>query len=340
MKNDFEARAEARQQTLLKPPGSLGRLEELAIRLSAAQASDTPQSRPAACLLFAADHPVTKHGVSPYPSAVTATMVSMFARGMAASTVMAKHLGVPVTVIDVGVDTPYEVASCVPGVSHERANAEALRNAGDLRTGEAMSVQALSAALSAGDMAVQNLPVDTKVLLLGEMGIGNTTPAAAVYAGLLGLSAEEATGRGTGADDGILKTKIAVVADALATLQARDPMTVLRQVGGREIAALVGAIRSARARGIAVVVDGFIVGAAAAVYLRMLADSEAEHGLFFSHTSHERGHARALSVLGAKPYLDLQMRLGESTGALALLPLLDLACALHNGMATFADAGL
>jgi nicotinate-nucleotide--dimethylbenzimidazole phosphoribosyltransferase len=336
----YGERARARQNTLLKPPGSLGKLEELAVRLCTLQQTETPRSRGAACVLFAADHPVTKHGVSPYPSAVTATMVRMFLEGRAASTVMAKHLGTSLAVVDVGVQTEYDARAKNEGTTLVRCTDPQLKEAGDLRIGEAMSEACLNAALAVGRQTVRTLPSETSVLLLGEMGIGNTTPAAAIYGALLGLSAETATGRGTGADDAMLRTKIAVVRDAIASVgSGASAMRILQCVGGREIAALVGAMQEAYERRIAVVVDGFIASAAATVVMKLETRAE-ESGLFFSHLSKEQGHVHAMNAIGVAPYLNLEMRLGEATGALSLLPMLDLACALHNGMGTFQDAGL
>jgi nicotinate-nucleotide--dimethylbenzimidazole phosphoribosyltransferase len=334
---NWDVRASERQNALLKPPGSLGRLEELAIRLADLQRTDTPQARGAACLLFAADHPVTVHGVSPYPSAVTASMVEMFCRGKAASTVMARTLGIPVTVFDVGVDTPYVAPQCAPGVRHVRIESPELRAAGDLRHGQAMSQETYHVALEAGRMAVRALPEDTRVLLLGEMGIGNTTAAAALAGALCSLSAEQITGRGTGAPDAMLAVKQAVVADALATVRDAAPTEVLRRVSGREISALVGAIQEAEQRRLAVLVDGFIVGAAALGAVALGVDARV---LLFSHRSHEQGHTRILAHLGVEPLLNLSLRLGEATGALTAFPLLELACAVHNEMGTLAELGL
>ena len=237
--------ARRRQDQLTKPRGSLGALETVAVALAGLQGTERPHSRPAAALLFAADHPVTKHGVSAYPAEVTAAMVCNFVNGGAAASVLCRSLGVPLEVVDVGVDTPYDAptSSEVRIVRAPRAGV-----AGDLRTEDAMDDAAFRAAWDAGRAAVDRLAPGTKLVVLGEMGIGNTTPAAAVAAALLPIDANSAVGSGTGVSPDGVRLKAQVVADALGRLGPdTTPLETLRKLGGRELTALAGA--AARAGG-------------------------------------------------------------------------------------------
>ncbi|WP_437502717.1 nicotinate-nucleotide--dimethylbenzimidazole phosphoribosyltransferase [Sorangium sp. So ce1099] len=327
--------ARARQDALTKPRGSLGALEELAVTLAGIQGGP-PASRPAAAVLFAADHPVTRHGVSAYPAEVTAAMVANFVRGGAAASVLCRHLGVELRVVDVGVAHPYERVDSDLAGALLRRDPVADDPIFDLRVEDALSEAVYERALRAGAAEIDALGGDTRVVLLGEMGIGNTTAAAAMAALLLGLAPEDVVGAGTGVAGDALSRKIEVVRDAVRRVQRADPRSVVRAVGGKEIAALVGAMARAIERRMAVLVDGFIVSAAALALVRMAPGARA--GMIFAHRSAERGHARVLSALGARPLLDLEMRLGEASAALAALPLLDAACALHAGMATFESA--
>lgn len=334
---DAEAMGEARrrQGALTKPPGSLGLLEELAVTLAGAQAAALPSARPAGALIFAADHPVTRHGVSPYPSEVTAAMVRNFVSGAAAASVLARARGVPLHVVDVGVRWPD--ASAPPAAEGFVREAVAGAPAGDLRVEDAMSPDVFEACREAGRRAATRLSPGLRVLVLGEMGIGNTTAAAAVAAALAGLAPEEAIGAGTGADLEMRARKAAVVRDALARLGGeRGALEVLRKVGGRELAALTGAAEAAAERGAVVLVDGFIVTAAMLALVR--ARPSVRPRLVFAHRSAERAHGALLARLEARPLLDLGMRLGEGSGALAAFPLLEDACALHREMATFDEA--
>ncbi len=328
-------RAQARQAVLTKPAGSLGTLEQIAIQLAGFQGSDTPVGRPAAAILFAADHPVTAHGVSAYPSEVTAAMVQNFVAGGAAASVLCRRLGIPLRVVDVGVAHPYDVSSAKGDVTFRRADVASL-GAGDIRTEDAMTQEVYESALAAGGREVDELPGDTRIVVLGEMGIGNTTVAAAVAAALIDCDPADIVGAGTGVASDTLANKIDVVRDAANRARGREPHEIVRIAGGREIAALIGAAARALERRIAILVDGFIVTSAMLALVHM--HGQARHGLLFAHRSHERGHARLLQALDAHPLLDLSMRLGEGSGALSALPLLDLACTLHNEMATFADA--
>ncbi len=344
---DGRAREGARDRDaqLTKPPGSLGRLERLAQTLAAIQSSSHPSSRPAATLIFAADHPVCRHGVSAYPQAVTAAMMQNFLCGGAASSVMARHLGVALRVVDVGVENPYDVPTChdtTPAAERDGWEPSLLRHdaaatvAGDIRVEDAMSAQTFELALRAGRDAVDELPPDTRVVALGDMGIGNTTPAAAIACSILGATPETVTGHGTGLDRSRLLAKIDVVRDAAARAERCGPLEVLRKVGGREIAALTAAIIRSAERRIVALIDGVIVTAAALVATRF--EPQVVDYLVFAHRSREPAHGAMLETLGVQPLLDLDFALGEATGALSALSLLDLACVIHRDMATFADA--
>jgi nicotinate-nucleotide--dimethylbenzimidazole phosphoribosyltransferase len=367
-----EEAARVHQAQLTKPTGSLAELEGVAITLAAIQGSARPLARPAEALLFAADHPIAAHGVSAYPPEVTAQMVNNFVAGGAAASVLCRHLHVPLTVIDVGVNR--SAATSIPPpppapprrradeppagerarrqqAEHvayreqlERAGVRLVRDPvadereGDLREAQAMSAPTFERAVAAGVAAVDRLAEGTRVVILGEMGIGNTTCAAAVAAALLERDGAELTGRGTGVDDDALERKRAVVQRAAALVRGQPAARVLAAVGGRELAALAGAIGRAAERRICVLVDGFIVSTAALAAVR--ATPAIRPYLLFAHRSAEPGHHLVLDALAARPLLDLGLRLGEGSGALAAFPLVELACALHAEMATFASAGV
>ena len=317
-----------------KPPGSLGRLETLAAELGVARGSTRPDVDPARIVVFAADHGVAADGVSAFPQEVTAQMVGNFVAGGAAVALLGRAVGATLEVVDVGVAADLDG---LDGVVHDKV----APGTANLRTAAAMSHEALDAALECGRRAtVRAAEAGARTLLLGEMGIGNTT-AAAVLTGLCcERGAEAVTGRGTGLDDAALERKRAVVADALSRLAgvADDPRECLREGGGLEIAALAGAMLEAPAHRLVVVVDGYIVTAAALVACRLR--PLVRRQLVFAHRSAEPGHALALEALGAAPLLDLGLRLGEGSGAVLALPLLRAACTVLAEMATFAEAGV
>ena len=328
--------AEQRQSKLTKPPGSLGRLEDLAVRMAAWQATPVPQTRPAAALVFAADHPVTRHGISPYPSSVTRAMLDNFVAGGAAASVLSAAHGIPLCVVDVGVATGVTEPVQRGNTTLERDPA-CNRPEGDLRTEDAMTPETFEAAVTAGRAAVQRLPRDLRCLILGEMGIGNSTAAAAVCAALIGGDPDTLVGAGTGSHGQALERKRRVVRDALTRVGSNlGPREALRRLGGRELAALYGAMRQALEHRVVVVIDGFIVTAAALPLL--LEHPEARAGLVFAHRSDEQGHDQVLDTMGVRPLLYLGMRLGEGSGALVAFPLIEQACRLHRSMATFASA--
>ncbi len=318
-----------------KPPGSLGQLEMLALELGLAQRTTSPAVDPARIIVFAGDHGVASDGVSAFPAEVTAQMCANFASGGAAVAVLARSVGAQLEVVDVGVASDI---SHIEGIVH----AKVARGTDNLRTTAAIADEAsLEQALQVGRETVRRaVGEDIRCVALGEMGIGNTTSAAVLTALLCRGDAHVATGRGTGLDEAGLASKRVVVEQAIerVAVHADDPRECLRQVGGFELAALVGAMLEAPAHGIPVVVDGFIVTAAALVACRM--DATVRPQLVFAHRSAEPGHALALATLDARPLLDLDMALGEGSGAALALPLLRGACAILREMATFADAGV
>ena len=328
-----------------KPPGSLGTLEAVAIRLAALQGTLRPRIDPARAVVFAADHGVTSERVSPYPSAVTAQMVRLFARGGAAVTVLARAAGCAVEVVDVGVDA--DLLDVQGDGGAEVVHAKVRCGTRNLAREPALTSGERDAAMAAGRAAARRAQADgIRTLLLGEMGIGNTTAAAALLSALTGHAPAETVGRGAGVDVAGLERKRAVVAKALerhaASADGGDVAAALASLGGLEIAALVGAILEGARLGLALVVDGFIVTVAALAAVRL--EAAAAQGLFFAHRGAEAGHALALDACAAagceaRPLLALDLRLGEASGAVAALPLLRPACALFE-MATFAEADL
>lgn len=355
---EAEKVARAHQRELIKPPGSLSGLEDIAVALAAMQGQGRPSVRPAEALLFAADHPVVGHGVSISSSAVTAQMVASFLSGGAAASVLCRRLGIPLTVVDVGVANPVNVpeprlAKEESGPTRarreqaehvayreqlERAGVQLFRDPvaddpeGDLREARAMSPHTFERAVAAGVAAVDRLPEDTRLLILGDIGIGNSTCAAAVAAALLDLDGAELVGPGSGFTDESLARKRAVVRDAALLVRGKSPAQILASVGGRELAAIAGAVGRAAERRICILVDGFIVSAAVLAAVR--AAPSIRPYLLFAHASTEPGHRMVLKAMQARPLLDLGLRLGEASGALTAFPLLELACALHNEMST------
>jgi nicotinate-nucleotide--dimethylbenzimidazole phosphoribosyltransferase len=327
--------AEERQAQLTKPPGALGRLERLAIELAAMQGAEHPRADTAPIIIFAGDHGVTAQGISAFPSEVTVQMLANFAAGGAAIAVLARTLGQTLTVVDAG--TLAEIA--IPGVLVDKPR----RASRDFSQEAALTPAELAHALACGSRAVARAAAATPdLLILGEMGIGNTTSAAAIVCALTGDDPLAVAGAGTGLDDAGRRHKAEVIAGALKRHGLRagshSPVDVLCAVGGLEIAALSGAIiASAQAR-IPILIDGFIVSAAALAAARI--NPSCRPWMIFSHRSAERGHRIVLDALAAEPLLDLELRLGEGSGAALALPIVRLACALHNGMATFAEAAV
>ena len=327
---------------LTKPPGSLGRLEAIAIWLAGVTGTPRPTVGRKAIVVAAADHGVTRQGVSAYPPDVTAQMVANFVAGGAAINVLAARVGAEVTVVDVGVAGTIPSGPAAPGARGGRLVDRRLRpGTNDLSLGTAMSREEALAAVAVGLEVVGALRRDGVDLVgIGEMGIGNTTAASAVTAALTGASPSDVTGRGTGIDDATHLRKIALVEAALELHRPDpdDPIAVLAAVGGLEIGALVGVILGAVGARIPVVLDGFIT-ASAALLAAALA-SAAPPRMLAAHRSVEPGHVVALRHLGLDPLLDLELRLGEGTGAALAFGLIDASIAIRDEMATFASAGV
>jgi nicotinate-nucleotide--dimethylbenzimidazole phosphoribosyltransferase len=335
------AEAQAHLDHLTKPRGSLGRLEGIAVQLAGITGrADAPLDR-RHIVVFAADHGVTARGVSAYPAAVTPMMVANFVAGGAAINVLARAVGARVTVVDVG------VAADIPATGRGRGGGRLVRarvanGTADLSVGPAMTGTQMRRAIDVGLRTVERLGRQgADIVGIGEMGIGNTTAAAALVAALTGSPAERVTGRGTGVDDDAWQHKVEVVAAAVARHRATgdaDPLATLADLGGLEIAGLVGVILGAVAARNPVVLDGYITGAAALVAER-LAPGLAPR-LVAGHRSVEPGHPVVLERLGLQPVLDLELRLGEGTGAALAMHVVASAVAIRDGMATFAAAGV
>lgn len=303
-----------REARLVKPPGALGELEALSAWLSGWTGRSPPQVTRPLIAVFAADHGVATRAVSAYPQSVTRSVMDTMAAGGAAVSVLARQIGAGLKVYDlaVGLATP------------------------DIVTRDAMDEKACVATMAFG---MEVLAEGTDLLVLGEVGIGNTTVAAALACALLGGRAADWTGPGTGVSGAALDAKIATVDAAVARVAGEsDPLELLRRIGGREFAAIAGAILAARLQRVPVVLDGFAVCVAATVLHRL--DPQALDHCQFGHVSAEPGHRRLLEVLGRRPLLDLGLRLGEGTGAALAVQLIQSAAALHAGMVTFEQAGI
>jgi nicotinate-nucleotide--dimethylbenzimidazole phosphoribosyltransferase len=305
--------ARAHDAILTKPPGALGRLEEIAAHMAAWQGKHPPTVDAPAILVFAGNHGVTARGVSAYPSAVTAQMVANFAAGGAAINQLARVAGATLRVVPLELERP----------------------TADFTAAAAMNERETTAALATGTDAI---PAGADLIAVGEMGIGNTTAAAALAAALFGGSAADWVGPGTGVDDAGLTRKRAAVDAALALHRIDDPLLCLARLGGRELAAMAGAVLEARRRRIPVLLDGYVATAAAAV-LAKARPGALDHCLA-AHCSAEPAHGRLLERLGLQPLLNLNMRLGEASGAALAICLVRAAIACHTGMATFASAGV
>jgi nicotinate-nucleotide--dimethylbenzimidazole phosphoribosyltransferase len=303
-----------RDAALTKPAGSLGRLEEIAAWVAAWQGRRKPVIEKPLVAVFAANHGIAARGVSAFPQAVTRQMVANFSAGGAAINQLCNANGLGLKVFELALEKPTP----------------------DIVVEDAFDEKACAATIAYGMEAVAG---GIDLLCLGEMGIANTTVAAAIFHALYGGAAADWVGRGTGVDDIGLTRKADAVAGAVARIgRGREPLEVLRRLGGREIAAMVGAIVAARMERVPVIVDGFVTTAAAAV-VHAVRPSAIDHCLF-GHRSAEAAHGRALERLGKAPLLDLKMRLGEGTGAALAAGIVKAALAAHNGMATFAEAGV
>lgn len=302
----------ARIDDILRPGGALARLDATAQWVAGWQRTATPLVERPVAIIFAADHGVVSEGVSAYPPEVTGAMLAAFEANKASVSALASVAGATVRAVDVGVGRP----------------------TGNLRVEAAMSPDRFDEVFEAGRAAVRD--VDTDLLVLGEMGIGNTTAAAAVSAALLGPEVSPFVGRGTGIDDTALENKSAVVADAVARVaHLDDPLEILREVGGAELTALAGAYLEARVRSVPVLLDGYIASSPALVLHQL--DAEFIANCRAGHQSAEPGHRLILEHLGLDPLLRLDMRLGEASGAMAAVPLVKMACKLVGDVPTFTE---
>ena len=331
---EISAAARVRQDSLTKPPGSLGRLEQLAVWLASRQASEQPAVERVWISVCAADHGVMEEQVSAFPQVVTGEMLKNFAAGGAAISVLARSLGAELEVINLGVvNDPGEI----PGIRPEQLAPQTA----NMVEQPAMTETQLAAALASGRRASERAwEQEMQLFIAGDMGIGNTTSAAALACAYLGLPPAQLVGPGTGLDSDGVAHKADVVARALKAHPAghSSAIEILRHFGGFEIAAMSGAILHCAQRGLPVLVDGYIASVAALAAVKI--NPGARAWLLFSHRSAEPGHSAVLDALEAEPLLDLGMRLGEASGGAVALPPLRLACELHNNMATFAEAGV
>ena len=328
----LSAVAQAHLDDLTKPQGSLGRLEEIALKYVLATGSLTPVLTKKKICCFAGDHGVALEGVSAFPAEVTPQMVYNMLNGGAAINVLTRHAGADLDVVDMGVNHDFPD---LPGLVKRKVKP----GSANIAIGPAMSEEdALQAVLSGAELAVEAYKAGFHILGTGEMGIANTTPATALYSVLLDVPVESITGRGTGIDDECLKHKIGIIKQAIEVNASRSdtPFGALAALGGYEIAAITGFVLGAASCRVPVVVDGFISSSGAVVALKLC--PAVEDYLFFSHLSNEQGHRVVMQKLGARPILDLDLRLGEGTGAALSMQLIEGALKIYNEMATFSGA--
>jgi nicotinate-nucleotide--dimethylbenzimidazole phosphoribosyltransferase len=330
----LEVEVQKRLDSLTKPQGSLGKLEELVRRICLIQGKVVPRLGRKLLFIFAADHGITEEGVSAYPKTVTAQMTHNFLGGGAAINVLARHYGVDVEVIDVGVDCEFSNARGL-------RNCKVRRGTANFSRGAAMSRLEAIESIEIGIRLVEEAALNPPFLLgAGEMGIGNTSGAAAVLCALTGAAPRDVVGRGTGIDDATWRRKVGAIERGLEVNRPdpKDPLDVLAKVGGLEIGAMTGVILGTAAFHIPMVLDGFITGAAALLAWRLCPN--VHDFLFASHLSTETGHGLLLQALELAPVLDLAMRLGEGTGACMLMGLMEAAAKILGEMATFESAGV
>lgn len=328
-------RVQSRLDLLTKPRGSLGRLEELALRCALITGRERPRLTNKVLFVFCADHGVSAEGVSAYPREVTAQMVHNFLRGGAAISVLARHCGVAVKIVDVGVDHDFDPR--LPGLIRRKIG----YGTANFTRGAAMAREEAVRAVEVGIALTEAAFHDGAQLVgVGEMGIGNSTAAAAVLTACSGIPPEELTGTGTGVSEAVRRRKIAMIRRGLSRNRPdpADPIGVLAHVGGFEIASIAGVCVAGAARNVPVVVDGFI--AAAAAWVACALHPAVKERLIFAHLSAEQGHRRVLEALQVKPLFDLGMRLGEGTGAALGMNLVEAAARLLGEMATFDEAGV
>jgi len=326
--------ARERQDSLTKPQGSLGTLEELSIRLAGIQRTPRPKVSDKVIFTLAGDHGVVEEGVSAYPQEVTPQMVYNFLRGGAAINVLARHAGARVVVVDMGVAADIEAEEGLV----KRKVAYGTRN---MAREPAMTLEQAMQAIEAGiEVFEAELKRGVDLAGVGDMGIGNTTPSAAICSAITGRAPEEVTGRGTGIDDDAWRRKVAVVRRALEVNRPNpeDPLDVLSKVGGFEIAGIAGVVLAAAANRVPVLIDGFIATAGALIAGEL--SPLAREYMIASHLSQESGHRAMLEHLSLKPLLNLNLRLGEGTGAALAMGIVEASARIINEMATFAEAGV
>ena len=328
------AKAKERQNVLTKPTGSLGRLEQLSILIAGIQGRPIPQIKKKAVIVMAADHGVAARGTRAYPQDVTAQMVLNFLRGGAGINVISRQVGARVIIVDMGVTVQ-------PEADKRLVSRRIAAGTQDMSRGHAMTLAQVKQALETGiEIVTAEIKKGLDIVATGDMGIGNTTASSAICAIMTGKTVAEVTGRGTGLNDIQLQQKIRIINDAIA-LNQPDPanaLDVLAKVGGFEIGGLAGVILGAASHRIPVVIDGFISGAAALIAAGLCPQSK--DYMIAGHCSVEPGHKLLLQYLGLKPLLDLEMRLGEGTGAALAMSLAETSVRILNEMATFAEAGV
>ncbi len=325
--------ARARQDILTKPAGSLGTLEDISTKVAGITGNAMPKMKDKVIITMAGDHGVTDDGVSAYPKEVTAQMVYNFLNDGAAINVLARHAGARVVIVDMGVAVDF---------THERLVSKKIAyGTANMAKGPAMSYEDAVRSIEAG---IEVFELEAKkgvdIVGVGDMGIGNTTPSSAIVAVITGYEVEKVTGRGTGIDDAGLEKKIGVIEEAIRVNKPnnKDAIDVLAKVGGFEIGGMAGVILAAASHRVPVVIDGFISGTAALVAYG-IAPAVKDY-MIAAHRSVERGHSVTLDYIGLKPLLDLDMRLGEGTGAALGISIVDAACKILGEMATFEDAGV
>lgn len=331
--SELLARAQERLDMLTKPKDSLGRLEEFARQVVGITGNLRPVIKRKVIFTFAGDHGVADEGVSAFPKEVTPQMVFNFLRGGAGVNVLARHSGAEVVVVDVGVDYDFGDLDGLIG-------RKVVSGTGNMRKGPAMSRLEAERCIEVGIDLAREYASAGVVFGTGEMGIANTTPSSAIIAAFSGADVETVTGKGTGVDDSVFRHKVKVIEDALRinSVDPKDPLDVLSKVGGAEIAAITGLILGAASRRVPVVVDGFISTAGALVAYEL--NHAVRDYIFASHNSVEKGHRVMLERMRLRPFVDLDLRLGEGTGAAIGISLVEAGIKIYNEMATFGDAGV
>lgn len=332
--SDFLGKAQKRLDNLTKPQGSLGRLEEFAGRLVAITENNMPDLDKKVVFTFAGDHGVADEGVSAFPKEVTPQMVFNFLNGGAGINVLARHAGADVVVIDIGVDYDFRNVSGL-------VSKKVVMGTKNMRKGPAMTREEAEKCINIGiELATEYAKKGYRIFGTGEMGIANTTPSAAVVSVLTGKSVSEVTGKGTGIGDDVLKNKVKVIEDAITlnNPDPNDPVDVLAKIGGTEIGGIAGLIIGAAANRVPVVIDGFISTAGALIAYCI--EPKTKDYMFAAHKSVEVGHMTMLEKIGLRPILDLDLRLGEGTGAALAILMIEAGLKIYKEMATFGDAGV